>query len=275
MDKDRVTDVGTVGTNVPKNIEEMEEDLLETIYRRWRNTEPTRLVDLMSDYGGSEADLQRLVRRMLTHGYIETDKGSIKLTDVGKLRGKECLDRHQKLTQFFQMVSGMDEQEAEKDACRVEHTISRSAMEGINNFLIFGDVYDRSFTNVDLATMFSPGRYQMAMEIYEIERRQPRRIASEWHSFEPYVLLEATDVKSRFCLIKNEDAKALSLWYKDGESWSRAEEDEDCIYLPSHLFDYTVSAGVPVTEGNLMVALTTRGERPFMPDFRELNIHVM
>ena len=36
---------GEIGTNVPKNVEEMEEDFLEVIYQHWRNGEPMRLVD--------------------------------------------------------------------------------------------------------------------------------------------------------------------------------------------------------------------------------------
>ena len=46
----------------------------------------------------------------------------------------ECLARHEKLTQFFQMVSGMDQQRAQEDACRVEHYISPEGLKGIENF---------------------------------------------------------------------------------------------------------------------------------------------
>ena len=53
--------------------------------------------------------------------FVRAGKRTSELSDKGKLEGMECLARHEKLTQFFQMVSGMDQQRAQEDACRVEH----------------------------------------------------------------------------------------------------------------------------------------------------------
>lgn len=266
---------GEIGTNVPKNVEEMEEDFLEVIYQHWRNGEPMRLVDFAMETGENKTHIRSLARRLMNHRYIKMEDDLIILTDIGKMRGKECLDRHHKLTQFFQMVSGMDQQEAERDACRVEHTISRAAMEGITNFLIRGDVYDRSYSNMDLSLLFEPGTYEMAMEIYEIERRQPRIIAREWKLFEPYVCLEVKDGESRFCIRKKKQEKMVSLWYRKKDDWIQADSDPEQIYLPTYLFEYSVSAQAPVTEGELVIAVTEGGRDPLMLDCREINVHVV
>ncbi len=78
----------------------------------------------------------------------EPENGHLELSDKGKLEGMECLARHEKLTQFFQMVSGMDQQRAQEDACRVEHYISPEGLKGIENFLQYGDVYDRVYDDM-------------------------------------------------------------------------------------------------------------------------------
>ena len=169
----------------------------------------------------------------------------------------------------------MDQEEAERVACRVEHTSSRVAMEGITKFLIRGDVYDRSYSNMDLSLLFEPGTYEMAMEIYEIERRQPRIIAREWKFFEPYVCLEVRDSDSRFCIRKRKREKVVNLWYRKKDDWIQADSDPAQIYLPTYLFDYSVSAQAPVIEGNLVIAVTEDGRDPLMLDSREINVHVV
>ncbi len=88
-----------------------------------------------------------LVRSLVKKGFLcEPENGHLELSDKGKLEGMECLARHEKLTQFFQMVSGMDQKRAQEDACRVEHYISPEGLKGIENFLQYGDVYDRIMT---------------------------------------------------------------------------------------------------------------------------------
>lgn len=245
----QLPEMGMIGTNVPKNTEEKEEDFLEVIFNRWCSGKTMRLTDFAMEMEENKTHLRSLAKRLVNRGYIEVFEDVITLTDIGKIRGKECLNRHQLLTQFFQMVSGMEEEEAEKDACRVEHTISRAAMEGITNFLIRGDIYDRSYSNMDLSLFFEPGVYRMALDIYEIERRSPRILAKEWDLFEPYASLEVKDGRSVFRLKQKEAGNRLSLWYRSDENWKQADGEDGEFLLESAFFDYTANARFPVTEG--------------------------
>ena len=122
-------------------------------------------------------------------------------------------------------------------------------MEGITNFLIQGDVYDRSYSNMDLSLFFDPGVYPMAMDIYEIERRSPRILAKEWELFEPYACLEVKDGSSLFRLRQKESGNRISLWYRNDNRWKQAAREKGEFLLESTLFDYTVNARFPVTEG--------------------------
>ena len=45
--------------------------------------------------------------------------------------------------------------------------------------------------------------------------------------------------------------------------------------MESTLFDYTVNARFPVTEGTATAAVTEEGREPLTLDCREINIHVI
>lgn len=111
----------------------------------------------------------------------------------------ECLARHEKLTQFFQMVSGMDQQRAQEDACRVEHYISPEGLKGIENFLQYGDVYDRVYDDMDLYTFYEDGEFLMAFGLYEPERRNPRFLAPEYGKLEHSVILRVKSHRTASC----------------------------------------------------------------------------
>ncbi|OUN33658.1 hypothetical protein [Lachnoclostridium sp. An76] len=51
------TKIGAIGTNVPKNTEEKEEDFLETIFSRWRSGKAMRLTDFAMETGENKAHL--------------------------------------------------------------------------------------------------------------------------------------------------------------------------------------------------------------------------
>ena len=52
--------IGAIGTNVPKNTEEKEEDFLETIFSCWRNGKTMRLTDFAMETGENKTHLRSL-----------------------------------------------------------------------------------------------------------------------------------------------------------------------------------------------------------------------
>ena len=111
--------------DVTKARGELEEDLLEYVYRMWRQDRQITSKEYAREVNITGYEAAGLVRSLVKKGFLcEPENGHLELTDKGKLEGMECLARHEKLTQFFQMVSGMDQQRAQEDACRVEHYIS-------------------------------------------------------------------------------------------------------------------------------------------------------
>mgnify|MGYP000849563009 FL=1 len=268
--------MGGIGTNVPVNMEEKEEDFLECMYLWWRAGRPLLLVDLAVEMKTCKRELNSLAKRMFKHGYLEEPavNGELFLTDFGKSQGMECTVRHQKLMQFFQMVSGMGQEEATQDACRMEHVISRKGMDGISNFLKYGDTYDRSFGHTDLSATYEDGIYDALMAIYEPEKRNPRFLAKEFEKFKAVTVLKVKEGSSSFFLQLKQGQDAGALWYKKNGKWILAAQKKDCFKLPTDIFVYTMSAAVPVAEGKAMIAFTENETWPLMADSRELNIHL-
>lgn len=267
---------GGIGYNVPPGEEEKAEDLLELLYCWWKEGRPLTVIDLVLETGMKKREVKGLIKMLVKYGYLADapGSGSLSLTDFGKGQGAECVSRHEKLVQFLQLVSGMDEEEAAEDACRLEHVISKKGIHGISEFLKYGDVYDRIVQNPDLRSMYGEGSHGMCMGIYYAEKRHPRVLAEEFEWFEDQVLLEVKDESGTFFLRPADGPEACELWYRKDHIWERAEKTEAGYGIPSRVFTYCISAAVPVTEAVAIVAFVKAGQKPAAMDCRELNIHL-
>ena len=255
---------------------EQEEDLLEFVYRMWRQGEQITAKEYGREKGITGYEAAGLVRGLVKKGFLDdtTEKGILELTEKGKLEGMNCLARHEKLTQFFQMVSGMEQERAQEDACRVEHYISPEGLEGIENFLQYGDVYDRVYDGMDLHTFYLDGEYPMAFGLYEPERRNPRILAAEYEKLESSVLLKVEEAGNSFLLQTKKKENIGYLWYRREEKWIQAKEENGVYQLPTDIFTYTANTGIPVTEAMTILAITRFEQEPLAIDYRELNIHI-
>lgn len=148
--------------------QELEEDLLETLYGWWKEGLSVETTQLCLSMNISQQKLHILADQMVAHGYLEKGDNweSMKLTPYGKDQGAECLERHQYLTQFLQMICGLDKEQAEENACRMEHMVDTDVMHGIRDYLKYGDHYDRMIKNLNLHTLYKEGSYWFRGEIY-------------------------------------------------------------------------------------------------------------
>lgn len=270
--------VGEIGTNVPVVTEEREEDLLEHIYARWRGGESMRPIDIAEENHMKTREFNQFIRRMVAHGYLyePEEKQDLELTDFGKAQGAECVSRHRVITQFIQTVSGQNEQQAAEEACRMEHVVSRETVRGISGFLQHGDTYDRIYENTDLCRVsaFSDGTYHVCIGLYYLDRRCPRIIAAEYDSLSDIAELIVENGSSRFALHTKADDETRVIWYIKNGDWEKAEPENGAWVLPTRLFKIERSAGAPITEATLTIALTDRNQTPIVLDCRELDIHI-
>ncbi len=105
-------------------IHESAEDYLEKILMIQKRTGEVRSIDIATELGFSKPSISVAMKKLRENGYIEMDSNNyITLTDNGLKIAKRIYDRHQTLTKFLVQL-GVSKQNAEDDACKIEHDIS-------------------------------------------------------------------------------------------------------------------------------------------------------
>lgn len=106
-------------------VTESHEDYLEAIVMLGGTDKTSvRPVDVANKLGVSKASVNKAVSVLKEAGMLDQPYyGDITLTKQGYKYGREVFERHKTLTRFF-IAIGVDEKQAEQEACMVEHDIS-------------------------------------------------------------------------------------------------------------------------------------------------------
>ena len=73
---------------------ELEEDLLEYVYRKWRQGRQITSKEYARTTGITGYEAAGLVRSLVTKGFLyEPENNNLELTEKGKLEGMDCLAR--------------------------------------------------------------------------------------------------------------------------------------------------------------------------------------
>ncbi len=106
-------------------IYESGEDYLETILILEQKNGQVRSVDIAAELGYSKPSVSRAMGILKKAQYILMDeKGYITFTSQGRDMAEKIYARHKNLTRYLRDVLGVSEENATKDACRIEHHIS-------------------------------------------------------------------------------------------------------------------------------------------------------
>ncbi|BAK45313.1 metal-dependent transcriptional regulator [Eggerthella sp. YY7918] len=102
------------------------EDYLEAIVMLGGTTDvPVRSVDIATKLGVSKASVNKAVSALKEKGLVDQPfYGDITLTSDGYAYGTSVLDRHHLLFTFLTKAVGIPEEQAEHEACLMEHAIS-------------------------------------------------------------------------------------------------------------------------------------------------------
>ena len=105
------------------------EDYIEAIYRLKLETGSSRVVDVSKALKVTMPSVNNAVKELAAMGYVNYEKyHELKLTDLGREVAKEVYDRHRLLKGFLLSV-GVSEENAENDACSMEHILSAETLE--------------------------------------------------------------------------------------------------------------------------------------------------
>ena len=112
------------------------EDYLELIYELSQNNSSFKAVDIAKRMNISRASVSEALKKLSEQGYIVYEKyKQAVLTEKGLVVAKSVLNKHNILFSFFKNFLHLSEEDAQINACRIEHVITDSAFEKIKEFV--------------------------------------------------------------------------------------------------------------------------------------------
>ena len=95
-----------------------------------------RSVDVANKLGVSKASVNKAIGLLKDKGLVEQPYyGDITLTEEGYAYGTSVLDRHHMLFTFLTKALGIPEEQAEKEACLMEHAISDESFKKWSSYI--------------------------------------------------------------------------------------------------------------------------------------------
>jgi Mn-dependent DtxR family transcriptional regulator len=112
------------------------ENYLETILMLQQQDGLVRSIDVARRLEVSRPSVSRAMGILKQNGYIDiNDAGVILLTDKGVETAEKIYNRHFALTNFLMHITGVPHEQAEANACRIEHIIDEDVFAGILRYM--------------------------------------------------------------------------------------------------------------------------------------------
>ena len=113
------------------NIHESAEDYLEAIYMQSLKRGAVRSIDIANALGYSKPSISVAMKQLEANGYIYRDEARfLYLTDKGMEIALRMYERHETLAACL-MKMGVSEENAYRDACKIEHDLSEESFSRI------------------------------------------------------------------------------------------------------------------------------------------------
>lgn len=117
-------------------LKESGENYLETILILSQKNGSVRSIDIANELNYSKPSISRAMGILKTAGLITIEKnGQINLTEIGYEKATAIYERHCLIKEFLIQTLQIDEQLADKDACRIEHVLSVETFERMKDVL--------------------------------------------------------------------------------------------------------------------------------------------
>lgn len=117
-------------------ISEALKDYLEAIYLFSQKQTSVRITDIAIHLGLSKPSVNRAVNSLKRQGLVSHEPyGDIFLTEKGRTLGYDLYDRHKMIKKFLIDVLRLSHDEAEKEACRIEHNISQNTIDKMVSYM--------------------------------------------------------------------------------------------------------------------------------------------
>lgn len=119
------------------------EDYLEAIYRLKLETGASRVVDVAKALKVTMPSVNNAVKELAALGYVNYEKyHELQLTPSGAVAAKKVYDLHRLLKGFLLKI-GVSEENAENDACSMEHILSAETIGRLQALMASPDILSR------------------------------------------------------------------------------------------------------------------------------------
>ena len=110
------------------------EDYLETILLLEKLMGQVRSIDIANEMNFTKPSVSVAMKNLREKEYIVVaDNGYIMMTEKGRTRAENVLERHNLLADLLMQI-GVSRETALADACRIEHDLSEESFEAIKRF---------------------------------------------------------------------------------------------------------------------------------------------
>lgn len=107
---------------------------MEAILLLSKELEFVHQIEVARKMGVSQPAVQKALKILKNNGYIETDGLHIYLTGEGKKYAEEVYCKHCTIRRFL-MLLGVNENDADNDACEIEHCVSSATFAAMEKFV--------------------------------------------------------------------------------------------------------------------------------------------
>ena len=112
------------------------QDYLEAIYVLSQENETVHVKDIASFLSVKLPSVTGVLKKLSKNGYVKhTPYGGVTLTPKGEAIGRETWEKHKLLFTLLQDIFGVSRDIAYKEACLMEHCISKETEDKIQKFL--------------------------------------------------------------------------------------------------------------------------------------------
>lgn len=117
-------------------ITEALEEYLEAIYTLSAQKKTVRITDIALKLGISKPSVNRAVNSLKNAGFVYHEPyGDIVLTEKGAVYGENVHGRHKQIKRFLVSVLDINPDDADKEACLIEHDLSQNTVDKMVSFM--------------------------------------------------------------------------------------------------------------------------------------------
>ncbi len=121
-----------------KKISASLEDYLETIYEIIEEKQGVRAVEISRRLGVGRSSVTEALKNLAEKKLVNYGRYDvISLTPAGEKVAQKIQLKHQVLYDFFAHILGVENEEAQENACRLEHFISEDVLKRLISFIEF------------------------------------------------------------------------------------------------------------------------------------------